>query len=72
MLVMGRKRSEPVQEEPDTKDRGPREVFHMSQELHDAFISYCESARPTLQKSPVLRVALEDYLAAKGFWPPQK
>ncbi len=48
----------------------PREAFHMDPELHDALKQYLASIRPTPDKSATLRAALEDFLEAKGFWPP--
>lgn len=48
----------------------PRESFHLPGELREALVRYCESFRPELPKSAVMRVALEDFLRAKGFWNP--
>ncbi len=49
----------------------PREAFHMEPELHAAFMQYLASVRPTPDKSATLRAALEDFLQARGHWPPK-
>lgn len=64
----------PLGERP--KDRAvdrhvsPRECFHMSPELHAAFLDFCESASPQYDKSAVLRAALKEYLTRRGLTPP--
>lgn len=47
----------------------PRESFHLSVELRQALIDYVDSQRPAPDKSEVLRVALEEFLERRGFWP---
>lgn len=48
----------------------PRLVFHLSPELLDALTEHIEATRPKPGLSSVLRVAVEDYLRARGLWPP--
>ena len=47
--------------------RDPRESFHMPPELRDALQRYCDSQRPRVVKSEVLRVALEEFLKGRGY-----
>ena len=48
----------------------PREVFQLSWELRDALDAYRFSLQVPLSKSEIIRIALEEYLAARGEWPP--
>lgn len=55
-----------------SRHKTPRKVFHGPQELFDALTAYIEATRPQPTDSAVLRVALEEFLASKGFWPPME
>ncbi len=48
----------------------PREAFHLPGPLQEAFAKYLDASKPRPYKSEVLRTALEEFLAARGFWPP--
>jgi hypothetical protein len=48
----------------------PREAFHMPKTLHDALLRFCDDARPETTKTAVIRLALEDFLKSRGYWPP--
>lgn len=49
----------------------PRKAFHAAPELFEAMADYIASTRPQLTDTQVLTTALEDFLQAKGFWPPK-
>jgi hypothetical protein len=67
----GRKK-DPESKRSQGRDRHtkPRVAFHLSQELLDALERYCSTTRPRPGKSATLVAALEEFLAAQGFWPP--
>jgi hypothetical protein len=44
-------------------------AFHADQALFDVLAAYRNSTRPRPQESEVMRTALEEFLAARGFWP---
>ena len=44
--------------------------LRMSKQLAEALDAYVHSLRPEPFTTSVLKTALEDFLAAKGFWPP--
>jgi len=48
----------------------PRKVFHAPQELFTALEKYVATTKPRATESSAIRDALEDYLKARGFWPP--
>lgn len=48
----------------------PRVVFHVEQALMDAMIAYRQSASPKPSLTAALVAATQDFLRAKGFWPP--
>lgn len=56
---------------PAWLSQSQRKGFHAPQELFDALDSYVETVRPRVTSSAALRTALEDYLTARGFWPPE-
>lgn len=47
----------------------PRKAFHGPPELFEALAAYLAGTVPAPAKSAVLRVALEEFLAKRGFWP---
>jgi hypothetical protein len=49
-----------------------RETFVMPPDLYDALERYLASLRPSPDKSTVYRVAIEDFLTDKGFWPTEE
>lgn len=49
----------------------PRKAFHADQSLFDQLDRYLESARPQPSESECLRIALEEFLEKRGFWPPK-
>lgn len=50
----------------------PRKVFHLSQELLAAFDEYLSKTKPEPSEASALRLALEEFLEKRGFWPPKK
>lgn len=48
----------------------PRKAFHAPQELFDAMERYIADTRPQPTEAASLRTALEEFLTARGFWPP--
>ena len=57
----------------DTPKRNGRVLgAYLSDELYRALTEFVRSNRPAPYHAEVLRVALEDFLAARGFWPPKK
>lgn len=78
MTDMSKQKRPSRKSDPDSKrtagvDRHtkPREAFHADQELFDAMNRLIAESRPKTNKTEVLRTALEDYLASKGYWPPK-
>ena len=51
-------------------NKQPREAFHMPAPLHEALLRFCKDARPETTKTAVIRLALEDFLKSRGYWPP--
>lgn len=49
-----------------------REAFQLPLTLIDALTAFTEAQKFPTTKSAVLRVALERFLEAEGFWPPSK
>lgn len=47
----------------------PRKAFHAPPELFAALEKYIASTRPQPSESECLRVALEEFLEERGFWP---
>ncbi len=60
------KRSQGVDRHAD-----PRKAFHAPAELFAALEAYREATRPQPSEAECLRTALEEFLRAKGFWPPK-
>jgi len=48
-----------------------RETITVSPKLLEAIDAYIESLRPEPSRTAVWTVAMEDFLAAHGFWPPE-
>lgn len=44
---------------------------YIRDELADAFERYLRETRPRPTRRSVFEAALEDFLSAKGYWPPQ-
>lgn len=65
MAKRSRKESKPP------KRSGPRECFHMPPEMHAALLKYVADQELETDKSAVLRLALQRYLADVGYWPPK-
>jgi hypothetical protein len=55
---------------PGNRHAEPRESFHLPQALLDALLQYVGQTRPETTKSAVIRLALEEFLARAGMWPP--
>ncbi len=49
----------------------PRRAFHAPPELFEALAACIEATRPPPSESAVIRLALEEYLEKRGFWPPK-
>jgi hypothetical protein len=47
----------------------PRKAFHADQALFDALERYIGSTRPQPSEAECFRVALEEFLEKRGFWP---
>jgi hypothetical protein len=47
----------------------PREAFHLSEALAGALTAYCQAQEIPPRRSDVLRVALTEFLKARGHWP---
>lgn len=78
MVAVMAKRKPGRPKQPDSKrqtgvDRhsDPRKAFHAPQELLDALERYRESTAPPPSEAGCFRVALEEFLAKRGFWPPK-
>lgn len=76
MLVMAKKKpgrpKNPESKGSKGTDRHsqPRFALHMEQELLDALGRYCEAQEIEPDRSAVVRVAIQQFLRSKGFWPP--
>lgn len=55
-----------------SRHANPRKAFHAPQLLFDALGDYCRAQRPEIDEAAAMRTALEDFLSAKGFWPPKQ
>ena len=80
MLVMSKDKKKPGRKPaPDSKrtlgtDRHtlPRKAFHAPAELFAALDRYATATRPSPTESAVMRIALEEFLEKRGFWPPKE
>lgn len=80
MLVMANAKKKPGRKpSPDSKrsqgvDRHahPRKAFHAPPELFAAMEKYISETRPSPTEAAVLRIALEEFLEKRGFWPPKE
>lgn len=53
------------------RHKNPRESFHAGAELFGAMYRYiAEYGPPKTNKTEVLKAALEEFLAKRGYWPP--
>lgn len=50
----------------------PKEVFHLSQGMHDALTKYVASLEIPPHRSSVIRAALAEFLHTRGFWPSKR
>lgn len=50
----------------------PRKAFHAAPELFAAMERYILEARPAPSEAAVLRIALEEFLEKRGYWPPKE
>jgi hypothetical protein len=78
MLVMSEKKKPGRKPSPDSKrskgeDRHaqPRKAFHAPAELFSALEKYVAETRPAPTEAAALRIALEEFLEKRGFWPPK-
>lgn len=80
MLVMAHEKKKPGRKpSPDSKrskgeDRHaqPRKAFHAPGELFAAMERYIAETRPSPTEAAVLRLALEEFLGKRGYWPPKE
>ena len=76
MRTMTKKRGRPVQQ--TTRNSPPRERvgrninIWLEPELGEALDAYLGSLRLRPSTKTVVEVAIKDYLAAQGFWPPKE
>ncbi len=72
-LCFGCHGSEPKRPAGSVERRGdPRKAFHLDDELAGAFAQFLEATRPRVSESGCLRVALEEFLAKRGYWKIEK
>lgn len=50
----------------------PRKAFHAPQSLFDALAKCIAETKPLPSEAAVLRLALEEYLERRGYWPPKE
>ena len=79
MLVMSKAKRPGRKPSPDSKrtqgtDRHtqPRKAFHAPAELFAALERYVSESRPAPTEASALRIALEEFLEKRGFWPPKE
>jgi hypothetical protein len=71
MARSGRKpKGDTPKDRTKSRHKKPRESFHLDKALQDALIAFTENARPRLDKTAVIVTALEEFLTARGVWPP--
>jgi hypothetical protein len=70
--VMSKKKADSKRSQGIDRHTTPRVVFHMPQDLFDAFQEYMSSLEPASTDSAVMRLALQRYLESKGYWPRAK
>lgn len=68
------RRPSPTSKRSTGQDRHaqPRKAFHAPGELFDAMGLYIEEAKPQPTDAAVLRLALEEFLEKRGYWPPKE
>lgn len=52
----------------DDRHKTPRESFHLPGELREALIAYRDSTYPRVDKSAIIRSAIEEFLLKRGYW----
>lgn len=80
MLGMSKEKKRPGRKpSPDSKrslgaDRHthPRKAFHAPAPLFAALERYIADARPAPTEAAALRIALEEFLIKRGYWPPKE
>lgn len=65
MTDKNRKRGRPTQKNALTVQISVR----MSEEWANVLQAYCDSKRPSPERTDIMRVAMEDFLAAEGWTP---
>ncbi len=71
MLAMTKKKNKT---ETATKDRRPGKKqigLYVDEAIHDAFMSYVNNLEPRGVATGHLELAMREYLAKRGHWPPQ-
>ncbi len=78
MLTMSKDKKPGRKPNPDSKrgtgqDRHtqPRKAFHAPVELFTALEKFVEEAKPQPTEAAVLRLALEEFLEKRSYWPPK-
>ena len=70
--VMNAKKSgSGVSKMTESKGTRPKLGFHPSTPLMDAFLKYQTSQRPRISITAALQAAVEEFLTARGYWPPE-
>lgn len=76
MLLMSTEKRRGRPPKPDSKrsqaaDRHahPRKAFHAPEELFTALSKYVLDTKPQTSDAAVLRLALEEFLEKRGYWP---
>ena len=66
------KRGRPKKAEPKIKGRSPACIVYarIDQELGEVFSAHIESIEPQTTLTAVLEMAVREYLAKRGLWPP--
>ena len=70
MGVMAKKRNDSKRTQGVDRHVKPRLAFHLEKQLLDAVEQLVETTRPQPTVTSVITAALEEYLTARGLWPP--
>jgi hypothetical protein len=68
---MGRKKNMTAQETKKPNRTGEQYNFYLPPEYGEALKTYLESMRPKPSITETFKIALEDFLQVRGFWPPR-
>lgn len=71
-MARPRKPTKPAADRNKSRHAQPRKAFHGPPDLFAALEKYRAETRPQPSESECLRVALEEFLAARGYWPKGK